>query len=78
MMIPLYKQYEAARPVAAQTITNNLAIVIYRLNDAEAVAAWVHEYPTTFHRHNIIYTSTGRAFIRKGGRRWYLDEFIKV
>lgn len=78
MMIPLYKQYEAARPVAAQTITNNLAIVIYALNAAEAVAAWVHEYPTTFHRHAINYTAAGRAFIRKGGRRWYLDEFTKV
>lgn len=44
----------------------------------ECIAAWMYSGCDGARRHCINYTDTGRAYIRKGGRRWYLDDAMRV
>lgn len=80
-MIPLYKQYENAAPVGVYPICNFGGLAILDIDDAGdvATAAWSFgDGLQGIRRHKINYTFTGRAYIRKGGRRYYFDQIIRT
>lgn len=81
--IPLYKQFENAQPVAALTICNTFGLVIFKIYPNygidTAVTAWsTPEGFNTFRRSEIHYSATGRPFICKGNRRYYLADFQRL
>ena len=79
-MTPLYKQYENADPVGVYVLSNYGGLAVLDIPDDEtAVCAWSFgEGYQKIRRHRINYTYTGRAYIRKGGRRYYFDQIIRT
>lgn len=80
-MIPLYKQYESAAPVGVYTICNFGGLAILDISDdgESAVCAWSYgDGYQNIRRHKINYTYTGRAYIRKSGRRYYMDQITRT
>lgn len=80
-MAPLYKQYENAAPVGVYTICNfgGLAVLDISSDGESAVCAWhFGEKYENIRRHRIHTTYTGRAYIRKNGRRYYLDQITRT
>ena len=80
-MIPLYKQYENAAPVGVYTICNfgGLAILDISSDGESAVCAWSFgDGYQNIRRHKINYTFTGRAYVRKNGRRYYFDQIMRI
>lgn len=80
-MIPLYKQYQNAAPVGVYTICNfgGLAILDISGDGGTAVCAWSYgDGYKNIRRHKIQYTYTGRAYIRKNGRRYYFDQIMRT
>lgn len=77
---PLYKQYEAARPVGVYAMCNFGGLAILDIIDEEtAVCAW--DFGTGYQkirRHRIYTTYTGRAYVRKGGSRFYFDQIMRM
>jgi len=69
------------RPAAVQALSNWFGIAVW-LEDGsgdECIAAWNSGSGYSgAHRHAINYSTAGRAFIRKGGARYYLDDFIRI
>lgn len=84
--VAMYKRYENVTPMGVQAFCNTFGIAIFEPDEidkykegCELVAAW----STTqglhgFHKHQIFYSTSGRAFIRKGSLRIYLDEVMRV
>lgn len=84
MKTPLYKQYENAQPVGVYTMCNTFALVILDIDERDeiAITAWCNhsrgrEYGN-IRRNRINYSPTGRAYIRKGGTRFYFDEIMRT
>lgn len=78
-MKPLYKQYETAEPVGIYPLCNFGGLAILAVEDEKAVAAFnFGEGYNQIRRHTIFYTYTGRAYIRKGGRRYYFDQIMRA
>ena len=81
MKAPLYKRYENAQPVGVYPMTNCGGLAVLDILEAEgtAVAAfhWGDGYQQT-RRHRIQYSSSGRAYIRKQGCRYYFDEIMRT
>ena len=79
-MQPLYKQYENAAPVGVYVLSNFGGLAVLDIQDDEtAVCAWHWgEGYQKIRRHRIHMTYTGRAYIRKAGRRFYLDQIMKT
>ena len=77
--MPLYKQYENAAPVGVYVLNNWGGLAVLDITDETAVCAWSYGdgYKST-RRHKIHYTYTGRAYIRKGGNRFYFDQIIRT
>lgn len=79
--IPLYKRYKNARPVASLVLCNTFSIAILEplyIDDVDGVAvvAWcTGQGYDKIRRHTIHETAAGRSYIRKGGARYYLDQF---
>lgn len=81
----MYKRYENATPIGVQAFCNTFGIAIFEPDEidrykegCDVVAAWADENYHGFHKHQIFYSTSGRAFIRKGSLRIYLDEVMKV
>ena len=75
----LKERYKGAAPVGFYTLCNYGGLVILSLDDEKAVAAFdFGNGYTQIRRHTIFYTYTGRAYIRKGGRRYYFDQIIRA
>lgn len=80
----MYKRYKNVKPIGVMHLTNCFGIAIFEPDETDkyntdVIAAWSNtEGYTGFHKHMIHYTSTGRAYIRKGSMRIYLDEVIKL
>ena len=77
----LHEYVNRNRPAAVQAITNLFGIAVWLEdgNGEECVAAWNSGGGFTgAHRHTIHYSTAGRPFIKKGGRRYYFDEFQRV
>ena len=82
-MMPLYKQYEHAHPIGAHTMCNTFALVILDISPCgeQAIAAFTNPSGSpgynNVRRHKIAHTYTGRAYIRKGGMRFYFDQIAR-
>lgn len=80
----MYKRYADKKPVGAYAFCNTFGLHIYEPDeidkyDCELVCSWHNgEREWGFHKHQIHYTTSGRAFVRKGSQRIYLDEVMKV
>lgn len=80
-MLPLYKQYENARPVGVYAICNfgGLAILDISSDGETAVCAWhFGDGFQKIRRHRVHTTYTGRDYIRKNGTRYYFDQIIRT
>lgn len=77
--IPLYRYVNENRPAAVMGLSNWFGIAVWNVTGDECIAAWSNgESYTGAHRHVVEYTSAGRPYIRKGGSRFYLDEFMRA
>jgi hypothetical protein len=75
----LKERYRDAAPVGLYPMSNFGGLAILDIIDDEtAVCAWSYggEYES-IRRHQIFYTYTGRAYIRKAGRRYYFDQIMR-
>jgi hypothetical protein len=72
--------YKDAAPVGLYPISNFGGLAILEIIDDEcAVCAWHYgDGYENIRRHQIFYTYTGRAYIRKAGRRFYLDQIMRT
>jgi len=77
--MPLYKKVNTTRPEGVLGITNCFGLAVFDISGEECIAAF-HGTDGYYkaHRHMIHYSTAGRPFIRKGGTRWYLDQFTRV
>ena len=76
----LKNYYKEASPVGVYIMNNfgGLAILDI-LSDESVIAAWHYgEGYEGIRRHQVYYTYTGRAYIRKAGRRFYLDQVMRL
>jgi hypothetical protein len=61
------------------TLNNFGGLAILDIDGEKATAAYnFGDGYKQIRRHTIFYTYTGRAYIRKGGRRYYFDQIIKI
>lgn len=75
----LKERYKNAAPVGVHTLNNFGGLAILDIDGETATAAYhFGEGYKQIRRHNIYYTFTGRAYIRKSGRRYYFDQIIKT
>ena len=75
----LKEKYQNAAPVGLYTLCNYGGLAILSIDDEKATAAFdFGNGYTQIRRHTIFYTYTGRAYIRKGGRRYYFDQIIRT
>lgn len=84
-MLPLYKRYKNEKPVGVQAITNTAGLIVFQpleedKPDCDFVTAWTNVLgdPCGYHRSRVHYTLSGRAYLRKGQNRYYLDEIMRV
>lgn len=75
----LKEKYKNADPVGVYVVNNFGGLAILDIDDEKATAAYHFgdEYKQ-IRRHTIYYTYTGRAYIRKNGRRYYFDQIIRT
>ena len=75
----LKERYKNAAPVGVYTLCNFGGLVILDMDDEKATAAYSFgDGYKQVRRHTIYYTYTGRAYIRKSGRRYYFDQIIRT
>lgn len=83
MRTPLYKQYENTKPIGVYCMSNwgGLEVLdVTEKNGEQALVACYNWGTGRQHiaRHIIRYTTTDRAYIRKGNFRFYLDEIMRI
>ena len=82
----LYDRYINEIPIAGYQFTNHFGMLFYKPLDIDKeldcdfiCCFWSsNEKFFNFHKHKIQFLPSGRAFIRKGGIRVYLDEVIMI
>ena len=76
----LKNYYKEAAPVGLYPMNNSGGLAILDiLSDDSVIAAWHYgEGYEGIRRHQVYYTYTGRAYIRKAGQRFYLDQIMRV
>lgn len=81
----LYKTYENRRACGAASLSNCFGLLVYEpteedRSDTDYITAWsgTDSQEWGFHRNKVYYTSSGRAYLRKGSFRFYLDEIIRI
>lgn len=75
----LKERYKNAAPVGVHTLNNFGGLAILDIDGEKATAAYnFGDGYKQIRRHNIYYTFTGRAYIRKSGRRYYFDQILKL
>lgn len=71
--------YRNAVPIGTYPLCNFGGLAILAVEGEQAVAAFnFGEGYKQIRRHNIYYTYTGRAYIRKNGRRYYFDQIMRA
>jgi hypothetical protein len=75
----LKERYRDAAPVGLYPMSNFGGLAILDIiSDETAVCAWhCGDGYESIRRHQIFYTYTGRAYIRKAGRRYYFDQIMR-
>lgn len=75
----LKERYKNADPIGVYTLCNFGGLAVLDMDGEKATAAYnFGNGYKQIRRHNIYYTYTGRAYIRKNGRRYYFDQIIKT
>lgn len=75
----LKERFKNADPIGIFTLCNFGGLAILDIDDDKATAAYnFGDGYKQIRRHTIHYTYTGRAYIRKSGRRYYFDQIIKL
>ena len=75
----LKEKFKNSNPVGVYTLCNYGGLVILDIEGEKATAAYdFGDGYKQVRRHNIYYTYTGRAYIRKGGTRYYFDQIIRT
>lgn len=77
----LHEYVAGNRPTGVNALGAWFGVAVWLLDGAgdECIAAWKQgDGFTGAHRHTIHYSTAGRPFIKKGGRRYYFDEFQRV
>lgn len=77
----LKEKYKNVNPIGIYTLCNFGGLAILEIDEyAETATAAFHlgEKYENIRRHKINYTFTGRAYIRKGGRRYYFDQIMRA
>ena len=75
----LKEKYKNADPVGVYVMNNFGGLVILDMDSEQATAAYhFGEKYENIRRHKIHYTYTGRAYIRKSGRRYYFDQIMRM
>lgn len=75
----LKEQYKNTDPIGVYIENNYGGLAILSIEDEQAVAGYhFGEGYKQIRRHTIFYTYTGRAYIRKNGRRYYFDQIIRT
>lgn len=81
MRTPLYKRYENAQPVGVYPMSNYGGLAVLDIQEADEIAVaafhWGDGYQQ-IRRHRIQYSSSGRAYIRKQGTRFYFDQILRA
>lgn len=83
-MQPMYKRYADTKPVGAAYIGGTFGLHVYEPDetdkyDCDYICSWHNgENEYGYHKHTVHYTTAGRAYIRKGNMRIYLDEVMRV
>ena len=75
----LKNYYKDAAPVGVYPMNNFGGLAILDIiSDEMVIAAWHYgDGYESIRRHQIFYTYTGRAYIRKRSRRYYLDQIMR-
>ena len=69
----------AKKPVGTIHLCNWGGLEVLSINNEEVVACFnFGNGREMFNTHKIIYTSSGRAYFRKQGKRYYLDQITKA
>ena len=85
-MLAMYKRYENKKPCGVYGIGNFGGLALFNPDEIDKynercdfIAAFHNgtKY-TNFHKHKVHYTLSGRAYIRKGGVNYYLDEIMRL
>lgn len=81
----LYKTYQNRRPCGSVALSNCFGLLVFEPTeedkpDTDFITAWCSvDVPAWgFHRNKLHYTASGRAYLRKGGFRFYLDEIMRI
>lgn len=75
----LKERYKNADPIGVYALCNFGGLAILDMDGEKATAAYnFGDGYKQIRRHTIYYTFTGRAYIRKNGRRYYFDQIIRT
>lgn len=77
----LHEYVNRNRPAGVMALSNVFGVAVWLEdgNGEECVAAWSNgDRYSGAHRHAIHNSTAGRPFIKKGGARYYLDEFMRI
>ena len=78
----IYAEYKDAKTIGSLPLSNWGGLEILETNnncDDQFLACFnFGEGRTDFHFHNVHVSPSGRAFIRKMGTRYYLDQIIRA
>lgn len=75
----LYKKYENTKAVGVYPLCNWGGIEVLDFEygtDDYAIACFNFGHRRSIRRHKLHYTRFGKAYFRKEGRRYYLDNFM--
>lgn len=73
----LAQEYGNLKALAVLGLSNWGGIEILAMNCDDVVACFnFGSGRSEIRRHKLVYTSTGRAYFRKAGHRYYLDQFM--
>ena len=81
MNTPLYKKYADTPAIGGLCLCNwggiEILDIIYGINDYVVACFDFGNGRRKIRKHKIEYTSNGRDFFRKEGRRYYFDEIMR-
>ena len=83
-MKPLHERYADSKPVGVASVGSIFGMKVYEPDEndkysCDYICSWHNgENEWGYHKHKVHYLASGRAYIRKGSLRIYLDEIMKV
>lgn len=81
---PMYKRYAEYEPCGVAYISGTFGLCVYKPDeidryDCDYVCSWHNgDNEWGYHKHMVHYTTSGKAYIRKGSIRIYFDEILRA